>query len=174
MLTAALLAPSFKWKRSKTLGISLLLALIAFIPSCTGIMFVVDNFRFGKFYCQHYSEVNDFRIERFLPNTATNITLHKQANGHHARYEISKSEFHAFIDGLWKQYGAYSTAKRDELYGEGKLATQEDFELDFQPLDWKPLANALRYHSPIEADGGGATYYYDDGAGIAYHRAGYW
>jgi hypothetical protein len=174
VVTATVVAPSFKRKRSSTLGNSFLLALVAFIPSCIGIKFVVDNFRFGEFVYQNYTEVNDFRIERFLPPAATHITLHKHANGHRARYKIAEAEFHSYLDSLWEKHGAYSAVKRDEWSDESRIATLEGFEQELQTLGWEPLVNAVIYHSPVEADGGGATYYYDDEAGIAYHRAGYW
>jgi hypothetical protein len=36
------------------------------------------------------------------------------------------------------------------------------------------LKEAIRFYSPTEGDGGGATYFFDPASGTAYHRAGYW
>jgi hypothetical protein len=44
----------------------------------------------------------------------------------------------------------------------------------FRGLEWPVLKNAICFGSPTEADGGGATYYFDPDSGTAYHRAGYW
>ncbi len=55
---------------------------------------------------------------------------------------------------------------------EGSPVSKE-FEITFGDLGWKPLPNARTYYSPTEADGGGATYYYDASLGLAYQRTGY-
>jgi hypothetical protein len=47
LLTA--LAPIVKWKRGKMFGISLAFGCLAFIPSCMGIMAIIDSQRFGTF-----------------------------------------------------------------------------------------------------------------------------
>lgn len=44
----------------------------------------------------------------------------------------------------------------------------------FADLKWPALKNPIEFHSPIENDGGGATYYFDATTDTAYHRAGYW
>ena len=150
------------------------LATVGLIPSCTGIMFITDAFRFGRFEYSHHEMVDDFRIERYLPPTATSISLNKYAQGHQARYRILEPDLQAYVDSLWNQYGAFSVVKREEQTGERHPASLEIFEHDFQGLGWHPLGPTNRYLSPVEADGGGAVYYFAPASGMAYHRAGYW
>jgi len=166
-------APVLKWKCRAALGVSLGLAFVAFIPSCTGIMTIVDAQRFGVFEYDSFSEVDDFRVERFLPTQARGITLDKFAVGHRAKYSISESELRSYLDGLWHQYGEYSAIPRDEL-GDGASASAESFDYYFGDLGWPALENAIELHSPVESDGGGATYFFDPTTNTAYHRAGYW
>ena len=174
VVSATAIAPQFKWRRAKTVLISSTLAAIAFVPSCTGIMYLVDQTRFGYFEYMAFDEVKDFRVERYLPTAAKRIKIHKHANGYRAQYKISDGDFHSYLDGLWQQYGQYSAVKRGEMSGEGSPVSQEEFDLVFSDLDWKRPTGAIKYHSPSEADGGGATYYFDAGAGVAYQRTGYW
>ncbi len=166
-------SPAFKWKRGKVFLISSILACVAFIPSCTGIMTIIDARRFGVFQYDVYADVNDFQIERYLPTSARNITLDKFAMGHRAKYSIPEADFMEYINGLWNEYGEYSAISRDEL-SEGAQVTADAFEHEYGDLDWPPLENALEYHSPVQGDGGGATYFFDRDSGTVYHRAGYW
>jgi cell division protein FtsW (lipid II flippase) len=168
------LAPTLKWRRGKTFLISSSLAIAAFIPSCTAIMFVVDEIRFGDFEYATFDDVNDFRAERYLPTAATNIAMQKHANGYRARYSISSDDFHAYLDNLWHLYGEYSAVERGRMFGEGLPAHNEEQEAFFSDLGWPPLKNATVYYSPSEADGGGARYYFDSNAGVAMQRTGYW
>ena len=86
----------------------------------------------------------------------------------------SEAEFHAYLDQLWQEYGKCSAVKRGEIAGEDSPASQEEIERVFAGLGWKPLQNAIVYSGPIESDGGGAIYYFDHDAGIAYQRTRYW
>ncbi|QDV67047.1 hypothetical protein Poly24_07380 [Rosistilla carotiformis] len=168
-----LLSPVLKWKRGKTFLIASLLACLAFIPSCAGIMAVLDAQRFGVFSYGTYSEVQDFRIERYLPTSAREITLDKFAMGHRAKYAITKTELTSYLDTLWLKAGRYSAISREEL-DDGSSVPFDQIAHDFDGLNWPKLSTAIRFYSPIQGDGGGATYYFDPSANIAYHRAGYW
>ena len=134
------------------------IAFVAFVPSCAGLMSVLDVRRFGVFQYASYKDVQDFRIERYLPPAATKITLEKTPMGHRAKYTILEANLNAHLDELWNAYGEASASWRDEL-AEGTPANAEEFEFAFAGLNWPPLRNALSYSSPVEPDGGGATYY---------------
>ena len=121
----------------------------------------------------YYDQVQDFRIERFLPPAALNITLEKTFIGHRAKYKISESELKAYVDGLWDTYGKYSAVLRSNL-NDGEPVKTEEIEPNFRGLNWPSMDNAVKYHSPVERDGGGATYYFEPTTGVTYHRAGYW
>lgn len=166
-------APQLKWQRAKTFLVSSTLALVAFIPSCTGVMYLVDEARFGSFEYPSFDDVKDPRAERYLPTTATQIKMHKHASGYRAQYRIAETDFHAYLDSLWKQYGQYSSVKRGEMSGEALPVSQEQLELVFSGLDWKCPSGAIEFHSPSEADGGGAVYYFDASAGVVFQRTGY-
>lgn len=171
--TVTLLAPLFKWKRGTAFLASFVLAAVAFIPSCTAVMSVIDQRRFGAFHYTSFAEVNDLRVERYLPPQASDITLDKYAMGHRAKYSISEADLRAYVDGLWRRYGEYSAIPRDEL-DDGATVKYEEFRHWFAGLDWPPIELAIVCRSPVERDGGGATYYFDPEAGVAYHHAGYW
>ena len=174
LVLATVFAPALNWKRVKTFWFMSLLCCLAFIPSCAGIMAVIDSQRFGVFRYDTYvyGDVNDFRIERYLPTQAKDITLEKYAAGHRAKYSIAESELKAYLDGLWDRYGQYSAIPRDEL-DDGASVSVDAYDYVFADLGW-PLFDGIEFHSPVQSDGGGATYYFDPATGTAYHRAGYW
>ncbi|WP_417737251.1 hypothetical protein [Rosistilla oblonga] len=168
-----LLSPALKWNRGKTFLISSLLGCLAFIPSCAGIMTIVDGQRFGIFNYGTYAEVQDFRIERYLPTSARDITLDKFAMGHRAKYTITETELTTYLDSLWIEAGTNSAISRDAL-DDGSSVSFDQIAHDFDGLNWPLLSTVIQFHSPIQGDGGGATYYFDPSTNIAYHRAGYW
>jgi len=167
------LAPRVNWKRGHAFNISLVVALLAFVPSCTGVMTILDAQRFGIFQYSSFTDIHDLRIQRFLPTQAQSIELEKYAWGHRAKYSITQSELTQILDGLWHKYGPSSATPRDKL-DDGKTVTDESFKHVFHGLDWLLPPEAIEFRSPVERDGGGATYFFDPKTETAYHRAGYW
>ena len=168
-----LVSPVLKWKLAKTFLVSSVFACVAFIPFCAGIMSILDAQRFGVFSYGSYSEVQDFRIERYLPTTAREITLDKFAMGHRAKYSIAKTELLSFLDAIWLDAGEYSAISRDEL-DDDSIVPFDQVAHEFDGLDWPAFKTVIQFHSPVQGDGGGATYYFDPSTNTAYHRAGYW
>jgi hypothetical protein len=166
-------APIMKWKRATVFAYSTSVACIAFIPSCTGIKELIDAHRFGVFHYESFTEVQDMRIERFLPPKSRDITLEKNAMRHRAKYSLSEPDLKAYLDEQWDKYGEYSASSRDQLR-DGESVSAEEFADIFGDLGWPPPRNITQMHSPMEADGGGATYYFEPGSGTVFHRAGYW
>ncbi|MEM1223475.1 MAG: hypothetical protein AAGH40_12025, partial [Verrucomicrobiota bacterium] len=76
-------------------------AVLVFIPSCSGLMFLIDAYRFGYFQYESYTEVADDHVYLFLPPGSKKISIEKSAHGHRAKYIISESELRAFLDDLW-------------------------------------------------------------------------
>ena len=171
LLTA--LAPTVKWKRAKMFGVSLAFGCLALIPSCMGIMAIIDSQRFGTFQYNSASEVNDFRVARYLPAKARNLTLKKFAAGYLAKYSISKADLLSYLDAFWERDGQHSMIARDEFYN-GQPAPADYIDHVFADLKWPALKNPTEFHSPMEDDGGGAVYYFDATTTTVYQRAGYW
>lgn len=170
----AMIGPNRGWTRLQTGVAIILFPLVAFVPSCVGIMSLVDAVRFGQFEYDSFRDVKDLGAERYLPRDATNIKMYKHSNGYYAQYSIGVAEFQAYLGELWEKSGDEWAVKRGERAGEEGPADPAEFGGSFAQLGWKPLLHAMRYQSPREGDGGGATYYYDEQAGIAYQITGYW
>lgn len=172
VLTAA--SPRLKWRRSATFAFATLLATLAFVPSCMLVQAGVDAVRFGRFEYGSVAEIDDFRALRYLPEAAVDIEMHKYANGYTARYAISETDFHAYLDGLWETYGSLSAVERGGYAGEGSAVKPSAVHEAYGKYGWPALENAVRFYSPTEPDGGGAVYLYDSEAGVAYQGTGYW
>lgn len=171
--SATALAPVAGWGRGRMFRASLALGGVAFVPSCMGIMAMIDAQRFGAFSYENASDVGDFRVARYLPSRARDVTVVKRPNGHYARYTISKADLRAHLDALWAESGGRSAFPRDRLR-DGEPVSGESIDPASAGLKWPPLANPRRFRSPVQADGGGAVYYLDEDAGQVYHRADYW
>ena len=167
-------APSLKWKRKKTFLVTTLIASVMLIPSCTGLMFIMDFSRFGIFEYKTYDDVQDFRVERYLPSSSKNITLQKGAPGYHAKYEISEEDFHVYLNDQWRQHGEHSAIKREDLSFDAMPVGREEFDGYFKNLHWLPSENVIKYHGPIAGNGAGATYFLDRDRHTVYHYASYW
>ncbi|WP_372725247.1 hypothetical protein [Novipirellula sp.] len=163
-----------KLTRAKAFVFGSAFGLIAFIPSCTGIMMAVDTVRFGDFHYDSYDDVPDFRSRRYLPEKATDIFMHKHANGYFARYELPERDFRSYLDELWQEYGQYSAVERGGFIDEGQVVDCKMFELRFGHIGWDCPAGSLVYYSPSEPDGGGATYYVDPNSNSITQRTGFW
>lgn len=178
LFTAVILLTLFAsprtWGRDKTFFLFSALAFVAFVPACTGIMSLVDSVRFGDFQYSSYSDIPDWRSQRYLPELAIAIQMRKHANGYFARYKMPNAEFKAYLEDQWKKYGQHSAVERNGFMDEGKPVDAESFNMTFAELGWNCPPGAIVYYSPSEADGGGATYYVDAAAGLVYQRTGFW
>lgn len=171
LLTA--FAPVLKWKRGTVFLTSWLMALVLFVPSCSCVTAVLDASRFGVFQHATFTDVNDVRVESYLPRAASAITVQKSAMGHRAKYSITQKELMKHLDQLWENAKGRSAVSREEL-GDGETVNADSLELYFRELEWPLFEPAVRFRSPVQSDGGGATYFFDPLTETAYHRAGYW
>ena len=176
VIVLTLVAPYLKWRRTRTFLFGSLVAVVAFVPSLFGVSSVVDTFRFGHFQHASFADVNDFRIERWLPPDATDISLFKNygGNGYRARFTISEEKLIEYLDELWQAHAHQSAIQRHEFSHDGKETSGTAHFDQFQIIGWNPIAVSIVYHSPVEGDGGGATYYHDRNSGVTLQRAGYW
>jgi hypothetical protein len=171
VLTA--LAPIVKWKRGKMFETCLAIGCLAFIPSCMEFMAIIDAQRFGTFQYNSATDVNDFRVARYLSATARNISLKKFPSGQRAKYSISKANLLSYLDALWDEDGQHSTTSRDQLH-DGEPVSFDSVDHLFADSKWPALANPIEFHSPIARNGAGATYYFDATTDTVYQTAGYW
>ncbi|WP_413432581.1 hypothetical protein [Crateriforma spongiae] len=163
-----------KLTRPKAFLLGFAFSLVTFIPSCTGIMMAVDTVRFGDFHYNSYDDVPDFRSRRYLPENATDIHMHKHANGYYARYTLPEHEFVSYLDELWSKYGEHSAVERGGFMDEGQAVNCEMFDLRFGHIGWDCPEGSVVYYSPSEPDGGGATYYVGPDSTSVTQRTGFW
>lgn len=166
-------APTIKWKPSRMFAISLGIGCMAFVPSCVIIETVIDSQRFGTFQYASASEVNDFRVERYLPPRATNITLKKNGSGYCAKYTISKADLVSYLDAVWGTYGKLSTTPRDRLRN-GVEIPQGFHDSRLADSNWTMISNPIVFDSPDQGNGAGATYYFDPATDTVHQVADYW
>lgn len=134
----------------------------------------VDAVRFGDFHYSSYSDVPDFRSRRYLPEQATDIYMHKHANGYFARYKLPSDQFMSYLNGLWLEHGEDSAVDRGGFMDEGRVVDPKMFALRFGHIDWDCPVGSIVYYSPSEPDGGGATYYVDTTTDSVTQRTGFW
>ncbi|WP_442481331.1 hypothetical protein [Aeoliella sp. SH292] len=172
-LLAVATAPLLKRKRTATFWWVLLVVALAFIPSCTGIMTVLDSVRFGTFQYATFGDVDDVRVERYLPPAATDIRVRKHMQGFDAKFRISESALDRYLESLWDEYGDGSTFSRAE-YQESKQRISRSHPFLDDPKEWPPLTNPVEFQSPTAPNGAGFTIWYSKEDGVAYERASYW
>ena len=166
-------APWLKLKRGAAFSWALLVASLLFIPSCAGIMTVLDSVRFGTFHHASFAEVDDFRVERYLPPAAADIRLRKHMQGFDAKFRISESNLDRYLESLWDEYGDFSIISRRE-YEQAKQGTTQPAPFLDNPQEWPPLTKPVEYKSPMAPNGAGFTIWYSKEDGVAYERASYW
>ena len=127
----------------------------------------------GKHSFKTLSEIDDPRIEPWIPKQATEISLVCNRGGHLARYKIQELQFLKFVDSLWGKSDA-SAHKRSEMSGEGEPVSSDEVARRFKRAGWAPLENATTYYGPSQSNGAITTYYFDREAGVVYHDRGYW
>ncbi|MGI5870131.1 MAG: hypothetical protein ACOX9C_11905 [Kiritimatiellia bacterium] len=160
-----------KWR--KTFFVATALSCLAFIPSCRFMQTCVDQHRFGVFEYESFDEVDDFRVERYLPRAARDIVVNKYGSGHEAKYKIAEEDLRAFVDDLWNRHGHLSSFSRKDLEENACRISGDQIRI-FGKLNWPVLDDAIRLSAPVAGNGAGCEYFYSRSAQTAYHRAGYW
>src|SRR3972149_4781103 len=165
LVVATIAAPMFRKKRKRVFAWGFLVALVAFIPSCTAVMSLVDEYRFGIFNCPDFRSVNDFRVERYLPEPSTNITVEKYAQGYRARFEIGKQALDDWFDRSWEQNGEHSVVPRASDQ-EAKPTRREGVEHKFGDFGWEAPSDLIEYRGPEAGNGAGFTIWYSERGGV--------
>ena len=166
-------APVMKWKRTNTCLVSVAIAVLAFVPSCTAIMAVIDAQRFGVFEIATFDAVDDFRVERCLPPASREIIIDKYAMGFRARFSISQRDLDKWFDDYWRRYGEYSVSDRDESATVTRVE-RKYLQTVFDGLGWELPARTTVYEGPATGNGAGFTLWYNPDTETAFQRGGYW
>lgn len=169
-VVAVLIAPKLKWRRPRVFAWSILLGVLGFVPSCTAVQLVADQFRFGAFSYPDHESINDFRVQRFLPDAATDITVQKQSDRFRARFKIDESSLDEWFEKYWDYAEKHSIDGRHEK----RTVSAEAFARQFSGLDWVLPDEAVEYICPHAGNGAGGTIWYSRADGIAFEYAGYW
>ena len=171
LAAAVLAAPLLNRQRSRVFLWGFPMALMAFVPSCSIVMSVLDRSRFGVFDYNTFAEVQDIRVETYLPPTARDITLEKAAQGFRARYQVEPDSLEDWFDQMWSKYGEQSVSEQQTpTFG---TMSQEQFELEFSGLGWPRPDEVTTFEGPVAGDGAGFTIWYDAETGMAYERGYY-
>ncbi len=173
IVTAIVVAPTIRIRRSTGfLGFSIL-ALFCFPFLFTIVASVVDSYRYGVFQYSSVDAIKDRRVDLYLPPSARDLIIDKQGNGFRARYKITKEQVVQFLDAQWSEYGPYSVSKREESVDDSE-GTRAMHDLWFGNLSWPYLKDATVYRGPTSARGTGFELWYSERNQIAYQRMGYW
>ena len=164
-----------KWQAGNSAIAAICLPPLLFIPSCVATTYVVDLFRFGTFHYSDYESIDDLRVERYMPPTATDITVYKHSsgNGYRARFTISQQDFDAWHDQFWDRYGEYSNMRRPD--NDGKAASDPDnFQRLFGEFNWSLPTDAVNYQSPVAGNGAHYDIAYSPSQEVAFLTSCYW
>lgn len=167
------LAPIARLRRLHVFFGTLLLAVVAFIPSCVGVMAVLDSRRFGEFEYATYDEVDDFRVERYLPPQARSIKLYKIPNGFRAMFQISEADLAAWHDSIWSDYGSADAFDTERGPDESEAIASEML-VHFELLDWLLPQPEVGYYAPVAANGATFKTWYDRDTNTAILWGCYW
>lgn len=162
-------APKWGLKRLKAVLLGFVMGILLFIPSCVGVKYVLDPFRFGVFQYPDFAAVHDWRVQRYLPESASEITLEipTHGNGFRAKFHITKLDLESWFEKSWEEGAKYSISLRED-------AQDYNMPQKFYDLGWQRLPDAVKYIGPEEEDGGGYRIWFNESQGIAYEQAGYW
>lgn len=173
------LAAAVLWDRQAKRAVSavalgFLTGFILFIPSLFVVGAVVDAWRYGKFEYASGAEIRDRYVE--IPESATNVTLHKYASGHEVRFQVDEVTLLAWMDFVTKKRGDFSKAtpfEREEQSTSGDFS-QHEWERRFGRRHWARPADIVRYKGWHSGRGAGFDVWYSAESQTAYISASYW
>lgn len=163
-----------KWQ-PHTLGILLSLPILLCVPCCRATMNIVDHFRFGMFYYDDFQAIRDFRIERYMPPTAKQISVYKHfgGNGYRAKFTISPEDLQSWHSEYWNQHEKYSVMDRPDNDG-AAAASPDEFHRLFVEFNWSMPKDCVRYRGPIAGNGAGYRIDYSPSENTAFLSGCYW
>ena len=167
-----------KMKQSKAV---VLAAPVLFIPSCVGVMMVVDQFRYGRSDYASVAEIpDDGYIE--LPPQAVDIVLYRHGGGHYARFSISSDSLRSWVDQMRSLRADLNESGADPWRGPmADFASDESLDLSrsvfaqqFPDTGWSYDPRMIEATVTRSDRGGGYTIWHLPENELTYLRAGYW
>lgn len=175
IVSCTLCAPLLGGRRPRTLRWSVVIGILLFVPSCQGIMKVIDASRFGGFAHPDFDSVKNERVARWLPSTATDITTYCRRAGHDARFSVSPDDLTTWFSDYRAKFG---WQEPDESFVLGRPILKRDgseiFDYFFSQHNWECPPEFSEFHCAVAENGAGFTIYYSKSQQVAYLRCGYW
>lgn len=159
-----------------------LAAILLFIPSCAGVMAVVDTQRYGRFDYDNASEIPSDRYLE-LPGDATDITVYRSDSGHWAKFTIDTQALQSWIDSRRSlQPDLNRKNDDDEWLASPSVSLQDDvleqkqqaFSSRFPGTGWTYDPAMHEIHVILSERGGGFTLWHIPASGATYISAAYW
>lgn len=156
-----------------------LVPMLLFIPSCAGVMLIVDLVRYGRF---DYASANEIPRDGYihLPPTATKIELHRNGAGHWAKFVVSTEDLREWVREQRSCRPDLNSPRDDEWIvrrdsnPELQASNQKVFESRFPDTGWSYDPGMIEVHVTRSARGGGFTIWHIPSSGVTYLRASYW
>lgn len=174
VVVATAVAPRMGWRRAPVFGWAIPLAMIAFVPSCTVVMKTTNAVRFGVGQYDDVGAIWDSPFKLWLPESATDIVLHKHRAGYDARFHIDRKSLDEWFDACW-------TNAKEPAAPRTEPTVDDDFdpaeiELRFGSLAGRAPQGAtwVEYEGPRRSNWAGATTWFDEQSGVAYQDVAFW
>lgn len=160
--------------QAKSIALTILIGCLLFVPALVVVGICVDAVRYGRFEYANGSQIRDPYVE--IPQSATNITLHKSSMGHSVRFSIDEAALREWMDTVTKRRRKFANAtpfERDEPLGNSTLAHRYWHQI-FGQHGWAAPADVIRYKGWRSGRGAGFDVWYSPELHTAYIDAGYW
>jgi hypothetical protein len=110
IVAATTLAPRWRARREWACLATTALAIVLFVPSCLAIELGMNTLRFGVFRYESGRDIGDWRVERYMPGAAREITLMKYPAGFDAEFHIARADLEGWLDEQWALHRASADA----------------------------------------------------------------
>jgi hypothetical protein len=174
VILATFAAPRFRWRRGRVLSWGMLLAMVAFVPSCTVVMTAANAVQLGVARYENTDAIWGERFKRWLPEEATDIVVRKRVQGYEARFKIDRKSLDAWFDRCWANAREKAEPRTEPALDDSFNPTE--IEQGFGELgDARPRSGQwIMYEGPRRLNWAGATTWFDEESGVAYQDVGFW
>jgi hypothetical protein len=178
VIAATVTAPRFRWRRGRVFGWGMLLAMVAFVPSCTVVMTAANAVRFGVSRYENYDAIWEPKFKQWLPEEATDIVMNRRINGYEARFRIDRAALDRWFDRCGTNAkGTTNTQTEPAVARFFGAEDAEELERGFgADGNWQPSADAkwINFVGPQWSKAAGTWIHFDEKSGIAYQSSVFW